>query len=717
MGETDLTGTATSAEAAAKALDNLTQSSDKAQKAIGGLNGFAAGANEIFDAFEKHINNFNITLETSGAYANKAAAQFGILSVAILGSQKAFQGMDFSSMGLNTFTEQITNMKATLASSPLSKMLETFKSMGVEIPAAQAKTKAAALTFAQSFLQSADNALTLQTGLLKLSAQTGNLGHIYTKAGPQLKSMNAILAEQNIMMVDAARATGNSNRKQIENFYMALASVPQALESVVKVGDDADTSMSMLTATMKLATATQREYPEVIKDLHKAFTDYGLVGKDALSFTARFTELSSKLGIEFDVMKNGLLGATSAFQTLTDAGDASFKMTESMSNIMNKYVEGLKASHMTGQHAVEVVKNMTGAMSNLKVEQRAFLSAQTGGPGGLMGAAQIEKMMREGKIDEVMEKVMGSMEKMTGKAVTLEEASKSESAAATRQKQITLFQQGPLGKLAQNPEDAGRLLETYRAKKEGRVVTGDLDENVLKTAIDKSSETENLSYTKLSEHSISLMAIQKSTETANLLTLQRVATASPGGADLNGPSDLLSQNRLDLIASKQAGIAASGKHQGEFYRKMKDPEKGLADKSPTYMKESIDFYTKSLKSLVPSSLAAGQAIAQLGPDKEEDSKEKLAELAEDINKRKASRRGYSSLNSDDFGKTIKPGAQVGAAQRGQPSKKAARGGAEAPEVSVSEEGSSGRIKVDVKVKVNEIGSQATGITPAGNVAP
>ena len=80
-----------------------------------------------------------------------------------------------------------------------------------------------------------------------------------------------------------------------------------------------------------------------------------------------------------------------------------------MSGIMNDYVGALQNTGMTGQHAMEVVKGMTDSIAGMSVAQKAFLSSQTGGPGGLMGAFQIEKDLREGKIDKVFDKVRQTM--------------------------------------------------------------------------------------------------------------------------------------------------------------------------------------------------------------------------------------------------------------------------------------------------------------------
>jgi hypothetical protein len=66
---------------------------------------------------------------------------------------------------------------------------------------------------------------------------------------------------------------------------------------------------------------------------------------------------------------------------------------------------------------------------------------------------------------------------------------------------------------------------------------------------------------------------------------------------------------------------------------------------------------------------------------------------------------------------MNPSTAVGAAPRMEPQAKAARGGTASgsslptPEVYVTEDGSTGRIKVQVNVKVLEDGGQGKSITP------
>jgi hypothetical protein len=698
----DFTGTIEGAEEAKIALDELTASSDASVASLGMISSMTQKTQGAFSSLNDVLNKMNKNLDGTGDIALNQATKFGVLSASIIGSRKALEGLSgIDTSGLNTFVDQFDQLSESIAQSPtfdvvtkgVSTLTDMLQKAGAPMDTVKmlAKQGYSVLSdYAKSFFQSADNALKLQNAFIQLSARTGNLNAVFDKAGNELQNINSLLANQNMAMATSMKATG-LNEKAIEQYFVALGSIPKALEETISSGTSAGGTMSMLTATIKLAQGTGRDFNDVVKDLHQSFKDYGLVGESALKFTARFSEISNKFGVELDDVKTGLMGATGAFKSLTDAQAASGNMTEAVSKLMNDYVGGLKEAGMTGAHAVETVKGMTDALAGMRVEQKAFLSAQTGGPGGLMGAFQIEKMIREGKIDEVFDKVRDTMQKQFGKIVTLEEASKSPAAASQLEKQMLLLQRGPLGQIVKSDSDAYRLLETFRARQEGRaaapLASSGLEPGGLQNAINRGTSIEEKSYSQLTSINNNLAAIRKAAEATNLGTVQRAATIGQGAADIGDISEAQRASRDNLKSALEAGQQQSGY--------VMDAVKSGADKTTEFISNTITDWTGTFNNMGNAMQAPMDVL-----------KSTMGDGFKTPN--------MSSLDVDTFGSPMTPGATVAAAPKGMP--KSTTGGGTAasavnPEVKVNEEGSGGRFKVDVTVKVNEL-ANAAAITPA-----
>jgi hypothetical protein len=437
------------------------------------------------------------------------------LSTEFIGASTAFDKLTSSTNNLRTFTDQFTDFKNMLSNSPaaaqikvLSGVLSSFGVSSATVANASKDGAKGIMSFAEAFFKSADNGAKLEDAFLSLAAQTGQLGTVQGEAGQNLSSINVLLEKQNKMMVDAATATGQTKEKAAA-YYDLLGKIPKELDATVG-------STNMLTATMQLAAGTHRDMAAITGDLSEAFSKFGMTGKDALTFTERFTEVSSNLGLRFSDVHNHIMNAADAFKTLADSQKGAFNMTEDVSNIMNTYVKSLMAAGMTGDHALDVMSNMTSQMGKMTVAQKSFLSSQTGGPGGLMGSFQIEKMLNEGNIAGVFDKVQATMKKQFGSIVTLDEASKSESAAAQLQKQTMMLKQGPLGSMVKSDEDARRFLEAIRTgnisgvKKDFGKPEGDTG---LKNALDAGKIEQGKTHTILSQAVSQLEAIRSASET------------------------------------------------------------------------------------------------------------------------------------------------------------------------------------------------------------
>lgn len=586
---TDLTGATASAEKAAASLTLLNGAAENAGNSLKDLSKVGDLAKEVYGSFTLAADNLGISLNHVGSLSDENTAKMALLSTAVFGTRKAFDGLAGVDTGnMRTVKDQFSELAMTISNSPILSELEkvkkltgVFQTLGFpmeKVNDAAKKGSKAMTSLGGSFFEAVDNGLRLQNVIVQLASKNGELNKVYEQAGNDLGNMNSIIATHNAMIADTVKGTG-LNERQVESYYAALGSVPGALMQNIsglnmysEGSTKANVATSMLTATIQLAAGSGRKYDDIIGDLHTSFRDYGMRGEDALKFTARFSEISNTFGVQLEDVRTHLMGAAGAFKTFADAGQSAGRMSESLSGIMNDYMDGLTGTGMSGEHAASVVRGMTDSMAGLSVAQKAFLSAQTGGPGGLMGAFQIEKMMKEGKMDEVFAKVKNTMEKQLGPIVTLNEASSSPAAASQLQKQMLMLQRGPLGGMVKSDQDAYRLLEVFKGKQDGKIIKDmgaeGLKQDNLSEIIGRGNSFQEKSYTALASANSILAEIRRLADSIALSLMQKAGTASTGSGDFLGNDTVdqtkmrtnLKESKLDVIsksANKPGGIEAN----------------------------------------------------------------------------------------------------------------------------------------------------------------
>jgi hypothetical protein len=628
--------TADAAKQAALALDIMANSSANTTNKLGDLGSYALDAKSALNSFNSTITEYGISLNNSTALTDKQTTQFGLLTSAVLGTREGFKNLHNIDTGnLSTITDQVIYLTSTFtdAQSGIGQLVNfASQAFGKMVPQAVINQGISAVKgFVLNLVQSADNALRVQNAFIQLSAKTGNLSEVFAAAGPNLKNLNALLEKQTALVANAVKTTGLAP-EVIQNYYTQLGTIPKALESNVKSSGSAANSVSMLTASIKVATGTGRTFTDVVDDMKLAFKDYNLTGEDALLFTTRISEISNKFGTNLDVVRESLRSTAGIFKMFGNEAEAS-------SRILNNYVGALKSTGLSGDAAVEVVTSMTHAVSNLSIAQKSFLSAQTGGPGGLMGGFQIEKMLRDGKLDEVFEKVRTQMQRQFGKIATLDEASNSPQAAAQLTKQMMVLRQGPLGQFAKSDQEAIRILEGFKAKQEGRSMPGELSSRVVQQTMDKGTAIQEKSYTELSRIRGILEGGRSAADIANLGFTQRGLTAGMGSPFELSESQRKSKQNLSLF--RKTNEVAGGKLSQNYARSIET--RSPTDNTNKRAAESIKEIFKLLEDIPQSMRAPLDALNQaISSNKTINNRIAEEQLKKDIDQAKATAENYSS---------------------------------------------------------------------------
>ena len=334
---------------------------------------------QLMPKLEQHIAE----LGQSATSSTQIITQIGLLTAGLNRSRDAFSGLGRETGG---FTSQLN-------------------SLGISLP-----------RNVQNIISAADGGLRLQNTFITLSAKTGNLGKVFSEAGDNLENINSILDKQ-VQMMNATQIATGLSASEVERYYAALGTVPGGLNAMVNVQTKAGSSMNMLTAAIKFATGSGRDFDSVVTDLKNAFQDYGLTGESALKFSARMGEVSNNLGIDLESVQRHLTSTADAFKMFASGVENSSKLTQGLISLTNEYSQALKGTGLSGNAAIEVSKGLIESMAGLQAGQKAFLSAQTGGPGGLMGVFQIEKMLMTNPM-EVFNKMRSQMRSQMGSIVS-----------------------------------------------------------------------------------------------------------------------------------------------------------------------------------------------------------------------------------------------------------------------------------------------------------
>jgi hypothetical protein len=374
----------------------------------------------------------------------------GLITTEVLGATKAFDGFTAHIGKISLFSDQIDDFKSSFGF-----LGTTIEAVGKKMGGTDAVFNAAGgvENWIKKVAQSADGAIKLQQEYVGIAGATGNMTAMFAAAGDHLQNLNDMMLKHGANINEIASATGTTS-SIVAPIWDKLGHLYKgASDELVSGGQKGGAAMNQTEAAMKLASGTGRDQMEVVSDLKTAWESFGLSGDKALEFTERMSDLSNKLGINLDYTRQFIVDNANAFKMLSDGG------TDAV-NTFNRLEPALQATGLSAKTASELVGTITNRMSNLTIAQEAFLSAQTGGPGGLRGALKVENLMREGKTDEVFDMAMQSLKKnFGGKIYTQKEAETSEFAAAQFVKQRQMLQSGAFGALAPDKDTATRLLE------------------------------------------------------------------------------------------------------------------------------------------------------------------------------------------------------------------------------------------------------------------
>ncbi len=468
------------------------------------------------------------------AETNKQSLAAGLLQQQVLGVGNAFDKLAGKAVGIQSISEQFSQVRAS-ADFTTSALMKVGQALGIPNAGALGSNLADAVAKAS---EGADQFLKLKNAYVETQGASGGLSQALARSGTNFEDLNGMVTQHGVFLNNVAKETGNST-SQVGEYWKTLATaIPGAASAQVNALDGSGRSTTGLTAVMRLAAGSGQEYGSVITNLTNVWSAYNLESQQSLEYTSRIYEANDKLGLKMDTTQGFVAKNIEAFKGLSDKGDNAV-------DVLNNMYDAFRRTGLSANESVGLIGNMTAGLSKLTLGQKAFLSAQSGGPGGLRGGLQIEKQLRDGDIQGVLDKAQTALKsQFGGKIYSQQEALQSDDAAAQFVRQRELLKSGAFGIKAQDDNQATRILEAFKNGTSGTEALKDGQS----TLNDRLSSGEKLQQ----DGNNFLSGIQRNTE---LLQLLANGTAFDGLQKYLGSTQ--GQERPDFAATNALALRAN----------------------------------------------------------------------------------------------------------------------------------------------------------------
>lgn len=424
-----------------------------------------------------------------------------------------------------------------------------------------------------NMIKAADVAKNLENALIANAAASGNYSAFLETLGTNFESLNSKATQFGTQIASIGAITGR-DPAIIAKYAFELNKIPGAMESFINLGEK---PVNTLEAIVKAAVGMGNvDVRTIIGQMNDLFRELNTSTGDALGTIAKLNDAAQKSRIPLDIMNQYLKSSTSSFRFLTDNAEQAV-------DVFNSLAPAMRAGGLGVSAISDLATKVTTGLTNLGIAQKAFLSGQTGGPGGLKGAFEIEMMIKEGNLDKVREKMESIFLKMSGgRAVTREEAAKSDTAAAQLTKQIQLLTTGPL-KMFESQAQAMAYIESIARREDVIKLPEPVEKaDVMTKAIDAGSKLQEKQITELNKINEMLERMYIQGAALAYSGVRKVAGSERDQESLGIMSKYMSD--LSTMISGQKLLTATGEAEGA-----KEGTKALS--------EHLDLFANTFKDL------------------------------------------------------------------------------------------------------------------------
>lgn len=553
-----ITNTATSIKEGTEAVNDFGAALENLESPFAKISEIFDKVNQRGDELKKILTSSGSALEKLQSIAVNYPQIMAAVSLATQEASKAFGQLknDLTDVtGFETYQARHAQIKGAIIKLGEDNAAGIAKAMGSEsadkLKDAADKAGMSIKAFALNTLDASDNQKLFNETLFKTAATTGQLD-VLEKQIKNYGSLDAVGAQYIEKLKQIQLNTGLTTNES-EKYFNQIMKIPGALDLVATTtATGSNTTKGFGEALITLSQGAGVPIDKLVAQTQELRDSFNLIttgpgsegaGDKVLTFLASTAKAANQLGLDSQSLRSHITSLAGSFKLY---GDVSQDLVKNMYQV----TKGLEATGLSAKSSAELAQGYIENFKNLTLAQKAYLSAQSGGPGGLQGAFDIDALLREGKFNEVAKKVKETLKsQMGGELISVQEARQSPEAAAQFAKQITLLQQGPLGGFAKSSDAAERLLEGMKAEDEGKVGALEDSSKSLKDYFEGGKSKQDENNTLISRSNDALDAIKLDTQIVALASTKYLSgTATPGVSSLFGNVDSVSEAAKQLKA-------------------------------------------------------------------------------------------------------------------------------------------------------------------------
>ncbi|MFZ4399371.1 MAG: hypothetical protein ACOYO1_04990 [Bacteroidales bacterium] len=394
----------TNAEAAEKKAKADKKAADEAASAAAAINGETLtieGLKLAIGSLIAVFASFSNKTEEQRLNLVGTAASAAFLTQSFFDATKSLNAFGDKEDGINTSTKAVTGAISEFAGKLNKELGEVIKKFGDSMIATN----------------------NFENGLLAATMAGGNFA---TAIGQNTEN---IASNMTSLAVEVAKESGSSALRLGVSYIEAqkrisesIAQLPEDFRKVYTAIDNvagnpkAFTSMELIS---QAARGIGTSFKAGLAIAGSAMGNFGMDGEKAASRIALIGKASKDLTMPLEEVSGLLTGLDDTFKFWGS-------QMESSINVLGRISSALKDSGVGFKGQIELTKNLVAGLGSLDFGMKSFIAMSSGmrGAGGALGAGlQVEKLMQEGKMDEVVAMMQKTLEQKTGgRAISLNEA-------------------------------------------------------------------------------------------------------------------------------------------------------------------------------------------------------------------------------------------------------------------------------------------------------
>jgi hypothetical protein len=504
--------------------------------------------------------------------SKESTAAFNVLAAGLLGSSRLFENLAHDK-SLASFSQQIQGV-ISIAGKITEPITRMAKSLGLDLSKMLGKDltdeiKGKLLNLAES----ADKSMDFQRTVYNVAAQTGQLNALFANTGDGLQNLSNVSKDYDNQLRQVSKST-RTQLEEVGGYFSALNTLPPIYGTNTDATKSLSNQMTILSSSISAAHGSGQAFNQVLQQAKTILETYNTTADKANEITGEGADLSKTFGVNIGETTGFLTNMASTFQMLGDN-------TEGVSNIFREFFGGLREGGLGIQPAIQTIQQMGERLANLSIAQKAFISAQSGGAGGLLGGIQIERDLAAGKSAEVMNKLRQTFLAHTGGQVITRDQVHDQGTAAQYERQVQMLKSSAFGGIAKSDEQAAAILKAFSSPSVDKKTA----DQALKDVVKQGNDYQKLSYTAL-EHirdSIDEMQAQGSSVISNVLQ---------GATEINGNAGVVKglSNYTETAKERIGRLGGSG-----------------SDLSSQYGKETVQNLMSSVNEFSPTASSIGSA--------------------------------------------------------------------------------------------------------------